>query len=46
MKKVQEFILILLVGGFIYMVISNSNVNISKIPLEDFFKNPEKSYSS
>ena len=43
MKKVQEFILILLVGGFIYMVISNSNVNISKIPLEDFFKNPEKS---
>jgi len=42
MRKIQEFILILIVGGFIYMVINNSNSSIPKIPLKDFFKNPEK----
>ena len=42
MKKIQEFILILLVGGFIYMIINNSNNSIPKIPLKDFFRNPEK----
>ena len=42
MRKIQEFILILMVGGFIYMVINNSNSSVPKIPLKDFFKNPEK----
>jgi dipeptidyl aminopeptidase/acylaminoacyl peptidase len=43
MKKIQEFILILIVGGFIYMVINNSNTSVPEIPLKDFFRNPEKS---
>ena len=42
MKKIYEFILILIIGGFIYMVINNSNNTIPKIPLKDFFKNPDK----
>ena len=43
MKRIQEFILILIVGGFIYMVINNSNASVPEIPLRDFFRNPEKS---
>ena len=43
MHKIREFILILIVGGFIYMIINSTNNNIPKIPLRDFFKNAEKS---
>ena len=43
MYKIQEFLLILIVGGFIYMIVNSANNNVPKIPLRDFFKNAEKS---
>ena len=47
MQRLYEFFLILMVGGFVYMIIgnktieSNNSSDIPEIPLEDFFKNPD-----
>ena len=47
MQRLYEFFLILIVGGFVYMIIgnktieSNNSSDIPEIPLEDFFKNPD-----
>ena len=43
MSRIYEFLLIIIIGGFIYMIVNNSNGSIPIVPLKDFFKNPEKS---
>lgn len=43
MTRFYEFLLVIVIGGFIFMVVNNTNNTIPQIPLKDFFKNPEKS---
>ena len=43
MTRIYEFLLVAVIGGFIFMVVNNTNNTIPIIPLKDFFRNPEKS---
>ena len=41
MKQILEFLILLCIGGVIYMAVDMAELKPKKIPMEDFFKNPE-----
>tara|TARA_B100000029_G_scaffold441608_1_gene459546 strand:- start:1356 stop:3248 length:1893 start_codon:yes stop_codon:yes gene_type:complete len=43
MKQILEFLIVLCIGGVIYMAVDMAEPKPKKIPMEDFFKNPEMS---